>query len=309
MGVSGVINLNEVLEGHVELRLDCLDRIYLNGYVPRLQTSGQVVGFIKDHLGMPVASPAVFEKIGNRFRKEVRNFAKANGIPVLRLGAPDRSRWDDRKYDHVKPYLARAERKGHPAVVAIVATQEMAWVWSAKENHPRPGLARFSFYKAERPGAVYYFYLWDPDFGPGFIKVTSLFPYPLKAWCNGHEWLKAQATKAGLAFKPLANGLASCSDPARLQRLANGLTPRKIQAFFDRWISVIPTPLGPPEAKAGYWWDLSIRQVELATTLVLDDPRRARGFFEALVADNIDIGRPERVSIVFGRRVSEPAWV
>jgi len=303
--VGGVINLNEVLDGHVKLRLDCLDRIYLNGYVPRLQTSGAVVRFITDHLGMPIVSPAAFEQLGNRFRTEVRRFAKAHRIPVLKLGAPDRSRWDDRKLDHVKPYLTRAERKGRPAVVAIVATQEMVWVWNAKENrHPRPGLAKFSFYKASRPGAVYYFYIWDPDFGPAFIKITSLFPYPLKMWCNGHEWLKRQATKARMAFEPLANGFASCEDPSRLQRLANGLTPRKIQGLFDRWISLIPTPLGPPQSKAGFWWELSIRQVEMASTLVLDDPRRARAFFESLVADNIDIGRPEKVSVVFGRRVS-----
>jgi hypothetical protein len=46
-----------------------------------------------------------------------------------------------------------------------------------------------------------------------------------------------------------------------------------------------------------------MRQVEVSRTLVFDDPRRARGFFEALVADNVGIGRPAQVSVVFGRRV------
>ena len=68
-------------------------------------------------------------------------------------------------------------------------------------------------------------------------------------------------------------------------------------------MSVIPTPLTRADRKAGFWWELSVRQVEMATTLVLDDPRRARAFFEALVTDNVGIGRPERVSMVFGRRV------
>ena len=49
-----------------------------------------------------------------------------------------------------------------------------------------------------------------------------------------------------------------------------------------------------------------MRQVEVSRTLVLDDPRRARSFFEALVADNIGIGRPEQVSMVFARQLSRP---
>jgi hypothetical protein len=76
-----------------------------------------------------------------------------------------------------------------------------------------------------------------------------------------------------------------------------------VQGFFDRWIDVIPTPFTADDRAAGYWWELSMRQVEVSRTLVLDDPRRARGFFEALVTDNIAIGRPEAVAVVFARQV------
>jgi hypothetical protein len=54
---------------------------------------------------------------------------------------------------------------------------------------------------------------------------------------------------------------------------------------------------------AGYWWDISMRQVGVSRTIVFDAPRAARGFFEALCIDNLDIGRPEEMQIVFGRRV------
>jgi len=75
-----------------------------------------------------------------------------------------------------------------------------------------------------------------------------------------------------------------------------------VQGFFDRWITVIPTPFTAADRAAGYWWELSMRQVEVSKTLVFDDPRRARSFFEALVTDNVDIGRSERVNVVFGHR-------
>jgi hypothetical protein len=101
----------------------------------------------------------------------------------------------------------------------------------------------------------------------------------------------------------LSNGFASTPEPERLQAVCNSLAPEHLQAFFDRWIARIPTPFTAQDRAAGYWWELSMRQVEVSRTLVFDDPRRARRFFEALVADNIDIGRPELVAMTFARQV------
>ena len=97
-------NINDVLDGHVVLDVECLDRVYLNGYVPKLQVGGQVVTYLTEHLGNSIPSPALFKQIGDRFRETVRTFAETNGIPLLRLNTPDRSRWDDRKVDHVQTY-------------------------------------------------------------------------------------------------------------------------------------------------------------------------------------------------------------
>lgn len=186
-------NINDVLQGHVALDLDCLDRIYLNAYIPNLQVGGQVVRFLSEQLGNPVPSPALFERLGNRFREAVRLFAQERGIPILRLKKPDRSRWDDRKLDHVRPYL---ERASEPGVVAIVIAQEVQWVFTAYNRATKPGAVSFEFSKTERRVSTYYFYVLDEQFGPGFIKICSYFPYPAKVWLNGHEWAKRQATRA-----------------------------------------------------------------------------------------------------------------
>jgi hypothetical protein len=300
--MAEAININDVLDGHTVLDLNCLDRIYLNAYVPNLQVSGQVVRFLRDHLGNPVPSPVLFERIGNRFRNAVKVFAEEHRIPILHLKKPDRRRWDDRKLDHVRPYLERAQA---PGVVAIVAAQEFQWVFTGSNRATKPGAVNFAFTKAERRVTTYYFYVLDEEFGPGFIKLCSYFPYPAKVWCNGHEWAKRQATKAGLSYRELANGFESCSQPERLQAICNSLGPADLQRFFARWLAVIPRPLSDADRDAGYWWELSMRQVEVSRTIVLDDPRRARGFFESLVADNIGIGRPHEVAAVFARRVQK----
>ena len=304
--MASVANINDVIEGHVALEVECVDRIVLNAYVARLQVPGQVVRFLHDHLGNPIASTALLGRIGNRFRAQTRRFVAAHKIPVLRLAAPDRSRWDDRKVDHVRPHLEKAEREGRFGVVALVAVEELRWVWSARNRARKPGAVWFEFFKERRRVGVYYFYVLDPDFGPGFIQICTYAPYAARVWLNGHEWLKRQALRAGIGYTELENGFASCSHPERLQAISDGFGPHHIQAFFDRWIARIPTPLTGEDRAAGYWWELSMRQVETSRTLVLDDPRRARSFFEALVQDNVGIGRPEQVSMVFARRLTRP---
>jgi len=294
--MSRVVTVPELLDGHTVLDIECLDRIYLNGYVPLLQAGGQVVTFLRGHLGMPVASPAVFEKIGTRFRQAVARFAEMNDIPVVKF------KKGTRKIDVMRPLLARAAGAGRPQVVAIGWAQEFQLVWDARKRDTDPSRSpQFSFAKAERRVTCYYFYVWDERWGPGFVKVCAYFPYPVKVWLNGHEHSKRAAASAGAGFTELSNGFASCDDPAALQAICDRLGPGDIQAFFDRWVSRIPLPLTPADRAAGYWWELSLRRVEVSRTLVFDAPRQARAFFEALVADNLDLGRPESVEILFKR--------
>ena len=229
-------------------------------------------------------------------------FADDNQIPVVRFGK------DDRKIDRMRPYLARQAATGRAGVAAIGVAQEFAPVFTATKKQ-RGKAVWFSFTKANRRVTCYYFYLWDDDFGPAFVKVCAYFPYPMKIWVNGHEWAKRQATKAGIGFTELSNGFATCTDPVGLQAICDRLGPGVITVFAERWWSILPLPLTGHDRAAGYWWELSMRQVETSRTLVFDAPRRARGFFEALVADNLDIGRPELIELIFrrGQRRGRPA--
>jgi len=292
-----VVTVDEVLSGHVVLDIECLDRIYLNAYVPILQSSGQVVAFMTQYLDMPIPSPALLEKISQRFRRSVESFAEANGIPWVRFAK------DDRKADAMAPYLRQAAAEGRSRMAAIGVAQEFQRVWTAYRRETSTAAPQFTFAKVDRRVTCYYFYLWDADFGPAFIKVCAYFPYPAKIWVNGHEWAKRQAAQAGIAFTELSNGFATCDDPAALQEICDRLQPGTIEVFAQRWLHRLPMPFGRADQRAGYWWEISMRQVEVSRTLVFDAPRRARAFFEALIADNLDIGRPANVEIIFGRRI------
>jgi len=297
------VTVNDVLDGHVVLDVECLDRIYLNGYVPSLQMGGQVVSFLTQHLGNPIPSPAILEKIGTAFRRAVASFVEDNHIPLVRFAK------NDRKIDRMRPFLARQADTGRAGVAAIGMAQEFAPVFTATKHTGQTSGVWFSFAVSQRRVTCYYFYIWDDDFGPAFIKVCAYFPYPMKVWLNGHEWAKRQAAKAGIGFTELSNGFATAADPVALQAICDRLGPGAIQVFAERWWSILPLPLTEHDRAAGYWWELSMRQVEVSRTLVFDAPRRARGFFEALIADNLDIGRPELIELIFkrGQRRGRPA--
>ena len=291
------VTINDLLDGHVALDLTCPDRFYLTGYVPNLQVSGQVVNFLTYHLGNPIASPALFEKIGTRFRDNAYRYAAERGVPVLRFAK------GDRKVDLARPLLERAARSGRSQLAALGVAQEFQRVFTGVKADGQGDLPRFVFGKADRRVSCFYFYVWDAQFGAAFVKICSYFPYPVKIWLNGHEWAKRQAAKAGIGFTELSNGFASASDPVALQAICDSLGPAQIQAFAADWLQALPTPLTEADQAAGYWWDLSMRQVEVSRTLVFDAARHARSFFEALIADNLDLGRPEHVELIFARRL------
>jgi hypothetical protein len=294
--LPAVVTAAEMVAGHVGLDISCVDRLYLNGYVAKLQTPGGVIYFFHDHRGKPIASPALFEPIGEKFRKDIKDWAQANGIPLIRFTA------GERKADVMAPYLDAAAATGRSQVAAVGCAQEFQLVWTARKRDTDPGgCPQFSFTKEQRRVSVFYVYIWDSTMGSGFIKICTYFPYPVKAWVNGHEWAKRQAAAAGIGFTALSNGFASSADPAALQDICDRFGPGAVQVWFERWMAKIPLPLDDTDRDAGYWWELSMRQVETSRTLVFDDDVHARAFFEALLCENMDLGRPENVELLFRR--------
>jgi hypothetical protein len=147
-------------------------------------------------------------------------------------------------------------------------------------------------------------YILDRDFGPLFIKFCSYFPYPTKLCLNGHEWLKRQLTHRAIPFEPLDNGVHSSAEAPRVQRIADTLDAAKIDAVFRKWLRRLPHPFAPAHRAAGYRYQLSILQAEFALTQVLDRPVTGRCFFEEIMRENLDIGRPDQMQLIFNRRVT-----
>ena len=286
----------DVLAEHVTLQVECIDRMYCNVYQPRLQHELGVVGFFKGHRGMPVVSSALMDPISKTFVAGIRDFAQRYDIPLLSF------RSGERKDDVAGRYLSRFE--GQEGVLFIGRAQEKTPVWrTQKRRNPQTGACYPWLVRDVAMVNHFYFYAVDSDFGPFFLKFGTYFPYTAKLCINGHHWAQRQAAKAGLGFTALDNGFASCEDPQALQGICDRLDAAKVDDLLRKWLATLPHPFTPDDRAAGYRYDVSVLQAEFSTTQVLDRPLSGRVFFEQVIGDNLDIGRPDRVGLVFDRRV------
>jgi hypothetical protein len=287
----------EILAEHVTLEVEGIDRMYLNAYVPRLQHEKGVVHFFVLHRGAKVASSALMDPITRKFVAAIEALAQRLEVPVVTFQK------GQRKDDVAKEFLARF--RDEEGVLFIGKAQEKTGVFRTVSAHNAQTGKRYP--RIVRSTALvnqYYFYCIDRDFGPFFIKFCSYFPYTAKLCINGHEYLKRQLDKFGIAYEPLDNGILSCANPERLQRLCDGLSGERIDLFFRKWLRRLPHPFAPKDRAAGYRYQLSILQAEFSLTQVLDRPVTGRVFFEDVIRENLDIGRPSQVQLVFERRVS-----
>src|SRR6478752_4492945 len=287
----------EVLRAHVVLESECIDRMYLNVYVPQLQRVGGVVWYLRGHLGQRFASTATVAPKTVAFVASIEKFVAEQGVDLVSFGR------HQRKDDITQQYLQRFD--ADEGILYVGRAQEKARVVRTERRRcARTGMSYPWVVDGSAMVNHYYFYCVDDDFGPFFLKFCSYFPYNAKLCINGNEYAKCQLRKRGIAFEALDNGILSCEDPKALQRICDGLDERKIDRLLRKWLARLPHPFDRRDRAAGFRYALSILQAEFALTQVLDRPVTGRIFFEQVIRENLDIGRPGQVQLIFDRRVT-----
>jgi len=291
-----VATIRSLLRDRVTLQVRSVDRIYLQGYVPRLMSEGMLVRFLLDR-GAVIPSPALLGRIGSRYAAAIDRFATRNAIPLVRFGK------GESKEEVARPYLEAAAREGRFGCVLIGVAQERARVWRGWRKGGSDGHPHFEFGRQSALPNHYYFYLYDRQWGPGFWKCCAYAPYPVWLCLNGHAWAKRQAEQAGLAYSALDNGFRSTQDADALASICARLGARDLWAFFRRWERLLPSPFTAADRARGYRYQLALRQLELSDTRVFDRPQAGREWFERTIGDRLTLGRPDQVAVVFARKV------
>jgi len=287
----------DVLDKHVVLEVECIDRMYLNAIVPRLQIVEGALRFIRQQRRAKVASTNAVEPMTRNFVEAIEQFVRQHQIPMVSFQKGQR-----------KDQLAAEMRVRFPlrdGVIFVGKAQEKCTVYRTEKRHnPKTKRAYAWIVKSTALVNHYYFYCVDENFGPFFLKFCSYFPYNAKLCFNGHEYAKQQLEREHIAYQALDNGIRSCADPKRLQQICDALSAAKIDALLRKWLRRLPHPYPAADRAAGYRYQLSVWQIELSLTQVLDRPVSGRMFFEQVIRENLDLGRPKQVQLIFDRRVT-----
>ena len=226
------------------------------------------------------------------FVASIERFVKTRSVPLITF---QKGQDKDKIAAQYRSRFTASE-----GVVFVGKAQEKASVFrTEKRRNPDTGRSYPWLVRSTALVNQYYFYCQDRNFGPFFFKFCSYFPYNAKLCLNGHEYAKGQLRQEGIAFEALDNGFVSCQDPQRLQAICDGLSAEKIDALFRHWLDFLPHPFSQADRQAGYAYDLSILPAEFSLTQILDRPLSGRLFFEQVIRENLDLGRPDQVQLIF----------
>jgi hypothetical protein len=287
--------MNAFIEHHqpaIRFNYACFDRILLNGVIQVLQNPACVVGFLKEKRQADRVTPASFRAISADYHHFVQAFAEQRQVEIL---MPPRG---VRREEWVEPFYQQLQ--GQTGIAVILKARENARV---AVSFPRQGdhvqlLNRFV--------QQYYFYLQDRDFGRMFLRICPYFPFSARVCLNGHEWLACCLRKEGLAFEQCANAFRTCTDPARLQGLADQFSPADIEACAHRWLAqLVPFFTDRERRHQGFGYRLFVSQVEYCTNLIFDSRAALDRLHERLLDLNRSIGHPDKIAMIFGRRITK----
>jgi hypothetical protein len=290
--------VGEILDDHTTLEVECIDRMYLNVYVPGLQSEGSVAWFFRTHRGQLFASSALMAPMSRAFVAAIEAFVAEHAVPLIPFAK------GQRKDEVMAEHLARFT--GDEGILFVGKAQEKTKVFrTERRRNPQTGQPYPWLVRSTAMVNHYYFYGVDRDFGPFFLKFCAYFPYTAKLCLNGHEYVKRQLAQRGIGYEALDNGILACAEPRQLQALCDGLSAARIEALLRKWLARLPHPFTARDRRAGYRYHLSILQAEFSLTQVLDRPVTGRIFFDEVIRENLDLGRPDHVQLIFDRRVSK----
>ena len=231
-------NVAKIIQSHITFEVECIDRMYLNVYVPPLQCEAGVVGFFRRHRGYRFASSALMDPMTKSFVAATERFAQEHNVPVIAFQK------GQRKDDVMKEQLRRFGQS--EGVVFLGKAQEKVPVFrTERRRNPETGQRYPWIVRSTAMVNQYYWYCLDREFGPFFLKFCSYFPYNAQLCLNGHEYAKCQLSRQGIGYQALDNGFVSCDNRRGCRPFARSWGRRTSTGCYAAGWLVCPIPTPP----------------------------------------------------------------
>lgn len=267
----------------------CFDRILLNAMVQPFLQPERVVGFFSQQRKIFPLTRQVLNQIATANQEWIE--AQANHWKVPIVADPD-----GRRDDFVRPLFSNPDPD---RVVCIIQAREPAWIYTSV------GQQSCHLELKKRWVKQYSIYIRDREFGKMFVRVCPYFPFSARVYLNQHHWLAQQMRKRGIRFRQEENAFLSCADPEALQQLADSLTPADIVNRAQKWLAYLtPFFTAQERQQQGCQHRLFFAQVEYCNNLIFRRGDVLGRLHERLLDSNRNIGRPETLTQIFGRRIN-----
>jgi len=271
----------------------CFDRLLLNGLIQPFQQPERVIGFFNTYRQQYPVSRDVLHEIASQFQNWTVNRSQKWDAPILE--APE-----DRRDKFVDPYFRKAKPN---QVVAIVKGREPARIMIAIGNKKEN---RWHLQIALRWVVQYNFYINDERWGRMFVRMCPYLPFSARVCLNQHHWLAVRMREENIDFQQCTNAFLRCSNPARLQELADSLTARDALTCGQKWLATLtPFFTARERTQAGCQHRLFFSQVELCDNLIFRRRAALDRLGERLLDANRTIGQPNKITVIFGRKITK----
>ena len=288
--------MNSFYEHHrdsIRWQYRCFDRILLNGLIQPFQQPERVVGFFNTYRQLYPVSRHVLRDIADQFQRWLKGWSEKRNIPVA--DAPK-----GRRDDFVDPYFKGADLD---AVVIILKAREPARIMTAIGDSKAN---RWHLQIANRWVVQYNFYINDRQWGRMFVRICPYLPFSARVCLNQHHWLANRMREEGIDFQQCANAFTRCAKPERLQQLADSLTPWDLLHCGQKWLArLTPFFTAREQQESGCRHRLFFSQVEFCDNLIFRRRTALDKLGERLLDANRTIGQPNKITVIFGRRISK----
>jgi hypothetical protein len=286
--------MNAFYEHHkdnIKFSYRCFDRILLNGLIQPFQRPERVIGFFNAYRDGQRVTRNRLRDIAEQFQNWVKNLCQKWGAPILE--APE-----GRRDDFVDPYFPHAKAD---EVVVILKAREPARIMIAigKDDH-------WHLQLVQRWIIQYNVYINDRHWGRMFVRMCPYLPFSARVCLNQHHWLANRMRQEGIDFRQCSNAFLKCSQPQKLQELADSLTAHDLLQCGQKWLAYL-TPFfkASERSQAGCQHRLFFSQVEYCDNLIFSRRAALDQLGQRLLDANRTIGQPNKITTIFGRKITK----
>jgi hypothetical protein len=264
----------------------------INAAIQTFQEPVRAVYFFREFRQTEPVSRQVLRDIAEQYQNWVTNRSLHWNVPIL--DDPD-----GRREDFMEAYFTDVRPD---QVVGIIKAREPARILVSigKKNGP----CHLEFKR--RWVNQFNFYLNDSNFGRMFVRVCPYFPFAARIYINQHHWLANRMREENIRFRQCANAFVRCSNPGRLQQLADSLLPYDLITCGQKWLTcLVPFFTAKERSSAPCQHRLFLSQVEYSDNMVFRRRAALDALSDRLLDANRTIGQPDKISLIFGRRVTK----